>query len=467
MAEASLPLPHAEPAGRQDSLRKTVFLLALPAVGEQVLNTLVGIVDHFLVGHLSPEASVLLGYDRATALASVGLANMLVWLTMTLFMAVSVGATAVVARRIGERDDEAAGHALQQGLFLAVVVAIIGSLLCWFGGEAAMRLLGATPEVAATGNGFLRIITLSFLPAALMFATTAALRGAGDTRTPLYVMAVVNVINMALAWLLVNGQFGLPTLGVEGTAIGASVGRTVGAALLLAFLFRGKLRLKLPAGWRLDRAVLMRIVRIGMPTAGEQFIFQSAILLMTGFITALGTAAYAAHTVTINIESLSFLPGFGFAVAATALVGQSLGANDPERAEAASWEALKQGSVMMVAIGLPMALWPATITGWIAPDPAVIEQATWPLRLAGAGQIFLAFSFILIGALRGAGDTTWPLWMRVFSTWIVRVPLALLLLRVTDWGLFALWLAMFTDFAVQGLLAFWRFRSGKWKAIKV
>ncbi len=468
MADSKLLfLSNLKRVGNDWELRRAVFLLAIPSVGEQVLNTAVGLTDQFLVGHLDPTVAVAMGYDRATALASVGLANMLVWITTTLFMAVAVGATAIVARRIGEGRVEDANVALVQGLLLSLLVGVLGTLIAFFGGEGVLRLLGASETVTQIGAGYLRIVSLSFVPAALMFAGTAALRGAGDTRSPLYLMAVVNFVNILLSWLLVNGSWGFPALGVNGSAIGTAISRTLAGVLLMGLFMLGRMRLKVSGGWQPHRETIQKIIKIGLPSAGEQFIFQSAILVMAAFLTTLGTAAYAAHTVAVNIESVSFLPGFGFAIAATAMVGQALGAGDPELAERATWEALLQGGLMMTVMGLIMAAWPATIISWIAPDPAVIEQAVGPLRLAGLGQPLLAMAFILVGALRGAGDTTWPLGMRVVSTWIVRVPLMVALLAWTEWGLFAIWLAMFADFAMQGALSFARFRGGRWKHIQV
>lgn len=447
-------------------LRKLVFWLALPAVGEQVLNTLVGLTDQYLVGHLDPAVGLALGYDRATAIASVGLAGLVVWIVTTLFMSVAAGATTVVARRIGEGRPDGANLALQQAILIALVVGALGTGIAFIG-EPMLRFLGAAPEVVQAGAGYLRIISWASIPTALTFAGTAALRGAGDTRSPLWIMLIVNAVNILGAWLLVNGNWGFPALGVEGSAIGTAIARTVGGVLTFVLLSSGMMRLRLPSKWAINPTVMQRITQIGLPSAGEQFVFQGAVIIMSGLIAQIGTAAYAAHSVTINIESVSFLPGFGFAVAATALVGQSLGAKDPELAYRATFEALLQGGIMMSVLGLIMALFPEPLIALIAPDPEVIHYATNTLRLAGLAQPFLAMSFIFIGALRGAGDATWPLWMRVVTTWIVRVPLMFLLLTITDWGLTAIWIAMVTDFVVQAFLALRRFQEGKWRRIKV
>src|SRR5262245_28361414 len=227
------------------SLRRTVLLLALPAVGEQVLNTLVGLADTFLVGHLNERAAAQVGYDSATALAGVGLANQMVWLITVLFMSVSVGSTALISRARGASDAEAANRTLRQSMIIGLVMGIVATILGSALAAPFMRLLGAGPDVLPHSVTFLHITALTFAPAALLFIGTAALRGMGDTRTPLYVMLGVNAINIALSWLLVNGNLGAPTLGVAGSAIGAAVARGGGGLVLIGLLLRGRSGMKL------------------------------------------------------------------------------------------------------------------------------------------------------------------------------------------------------------------------------
>ncbi len=454
----------ATPSGWE--LRKIVFWLALPAVGEQVLNTLVGLSDQYLVGHLNLALTAQLGYDRATAIAAVGLAGTIIWIITTLFMAVSVGGTAIVARRIGEGQPLRANLATQQTVLIALVCGVIG-MVAGVIGEPILRVLGADESVVQAGAAYLRIVSWASIPTAITFAGTAALRGAGDTRTPLFIMLIVNALNIALSWMLVNGSGGLPAMGVEGSALGTAIARTVGGLLTFGLLFGGRMRLQFTKNWKPNLTVMQRITRIGLPSAAEQFVFQGAVLIMAGLIAKLGTAAYAAHTVTVNVESVSFLPGIGFAVAATTLVGQSLGSRNPELAERATYEALLQNAVVMSILGLIMALFPESLIALIAPDPAVIEQAAGPLRLAGLAQPALAISYIFIGSLRGAGDTTWPLGMRIVTTWLIRLPIMFLLLRFTDWGLTAIWLAMIIDFFIQAFLTYQRFQKGVWKRIRI
>jgi MATE family multidrug resistance protein len=448
------------------SLRRSVLLLALPAVGEQVLNTLVGLADTFLVGHLNERAAAQVGYDSATALAGVGLANQMVWLITVLFMSVSVGSTALIARARGANDQQAANRTLRQSMIIGLAMGVVATVLGVVLAAPFMQLLGAGPDVLPRSVTFLHIAALTFAPAALLFIGTAALRGAGDTRTPLYVMLGVNAINIALSWLLVNGNLGAPTLGVAGSAIGAATARGGGGLVLVGLLLRGRSGLKLTLDLRPEWDVLRRIVRIGLPSAGEQLVFQGGLLIFVRSITSLGTVAYAAHNVVLNIESLSFLPGMGYAIAATALVGQGLGAGRSEEAEASAYEALLQGGLMMTALGIVMVLFPHALISLFAEDPLVADTGANAMRIAGAFQPLLALNFIMSGGLRGAGDTRWPLFTKIISTWGVRLPLVTLLVWL-GLGLTGAWLAMGSDFLIQGLLAWWRFRKGAWKTLRV
>ncbi|HZG68638.1 MAG TPA: MATE family efflux transporter [Herpetosiphonaceae bacterium] len=449
----------------QIGMRGRVFRLAMPAVGEQFLNLLVGLVDTFLVGHLAAGTMSSLGYGSAQALAAVGLSSYVIWTATTLFIAVAVGATALIARASGAGDPVAANSALRQSLLLGALMGMLAlALITLFAGQV-MHLLGAPADVYPLGVGFLRITALSMPLAGILFIGNAALRGEGDTRTPLFVMFVVNGLNMLIAWLLVNGQFGLPALGVHGTAIGAAVGRSAGGLLVLVMLMRGRGLLRLDRLPRPEPNMLRRLIRIGLPSGGEQLAFQGALVLFARLVTGLGTVAFAAHNTVITIESISFLPGAGFAAAATTLVGQGLGAHDPERARWSGYESFRQAGLFMAGMGLLFILVPHWFLSLLVDDPQVIAAGVTPLRTVGIIQPLLAASFVFSGALRGAGDTRFPLWIKLISPWLLRLPLAFLLIPL--FGLTGAWIALSSDLALQGVLAWWRFRGGSWRQIRV
>lgn len=447
--------------------RRRVFTLALPAVGEQLLNTLVGLADVYLVGNMSVAAVAVVGYSSATALTAAGLGNQFTWVMMVLFMAVGIGATALTSRAVGARDSALLARIVRQTIVLAAAVGLLATALGLLLAEPFLALIAAPAETRAISAAYIRLNAAGFLPAALLLAGTALLRGSGDTRTPLLVMLGVNAVNILVSWLLINGRLGLPALGVEGAAIGSAVARGLGGLALVALLLRGHSGLRLTVDARPDRETMGRLLRVGLPTAGEQFIFQAALLIFVRFVTGLGTAAYAAHNVTITIESLSFLPGMGYAAATSALVGQALGARRPRDAERYAYEALLQGGLMMTVLGATMVAFPAQLVGLFIADPAVVEMAVPILRAAGMVQPALAVSFITLGALRGAGDTRWPLFSRLLTTWGVRLPLTFLVVGWLGMGLNGVWLAMCTDFTLQAILALWRFSAGRWQRIEV
>ncbi|NJP06412.1 MAG: MATE family efflux transporter [Chloroflexaceae bacterium] len=467
MGWATMAASASSPLDSGPALRQYVRALALPAVGEQLLNTAVGLADVYMVGNLSQQAAAQLGYSSAVALTSTGLGNQMSWVLNILFMSVAIGSTALIARTTGAGNLADRQQYLRQSMIIGLVIGLLATLLVWFLGYFFLLAIGAAPDVLIIGETYMRIIALTLIPTALLFVGMACFRGAGDTRTPLYVMLGVNGINILITWLLVDGQFGLPPMGVNGAAIGTMIARGGGGCVIIALLLYGRSGLQLLPDLRPDFSIIRRILHIGLPTAGEQAVFHGALLLFTGLITGLGTVAYAAHFAVINIESLSFLPGLGYAAAAGALVGQALGAQSPQRARALAYEAVWQGGTMMVITGLVMFFFPGPLIAIFTNDPAVIAAGTAPLQAAGLVQFALALSFILNGALRGAGDTRWPMYNRIIGTWCFRLPLALLFVHSLGMGLNGIWLAMCTDFTLQASLSLWRFESGRWQHIEV
>jgi putative MATE family efflux protein len=426
-------------------------------MGEQLLSMTVGLVDTYLVGHLG-----------AAPLAAVGLANQWIFAAITLFGAIATGATALIARFTGAKDEDLANEVLRQAILLGALIGVIATALGLGLAGSAVTLLGAEEEVVDLGASYLRVVASIFFFSTLMFIGNASLRGAGDTRTPLFVMLVVNVINIVVAWTAINGPLGLPQLGVVGSALGAATGRLVGGVLVIAILLKGRagIQLKL-VGWRPDLDLVRRILRVGLPTGLEQLLFRTGHMVFARILAELGTAAYAANQVAINGWALSFMPGFGFALAATTLVGQSLGAKDPEGAQQRGYTAYRLGAGLMGLVGLAFLLFPAQIVGFFTDDPQLIALGTLPLRMVGLIQPLLAATMIFAGGLRGAGDTRFPMLINGGAIWLVRLPLAYLFALVLGWGLPGAWAALILDMSLRGVLNFLRFRGGRWKTIKV
>jgi len=482
---STLSLTHALKTRLADERTHSVLNLALPAVGEQMLNMLVGLADTFMVGHLG-----------ASAVAAVGLSNQAVMLVTTFFAAVATGVTALVARHIGARENGSAEGILGQGYLLGAALGLLGTVLSLALAVPIMVALRAPADVVAPGANYLSIVSTTFLLAAWMFIGNAALRGAGDTRSPMLVMLAVNMVNIVVAYLFIYGPGPFPQLGVEGSALGAAAGRGVGGLLVTGLLLRGRafrtrsgsaaaeeqeaasaldsvgasaagvdrLRLR-PRLLRPDAVPLRRILNIGLPAGAEQLMMRLGMITYATTVAALGTAAFAAHQIALQAESLSYMPGFGFAVAATTLVGQGLGAGDPDRAKADTYQAYRLALVLMSFMGLVFFFFPEQIMSIFIDDPAVIRLGVWPLRLVAFSQPMLATMMVFAGALRGAGDTRATLGITAAGLWLVRVPLAFLLTPTL--GLVGAWIAMGVDLNLRGLGMWLRFRSGKWAMIKV
>jgi putative MATE family efflux protein len=439
------------------SIRGDVLRLALPATGEQLLAMMVGLVDTYLVGHLG-----------AAPLAAVGLATQWVFLTNTLFGSIATGSTALIARFIGAGEPGEANRVLHQSLLMGVLVGLLTTALGVSLARPLLTLLGAEPDVALMGGAYLRLVASCFLFSTITFLGNACLRGAGDTRTPMYVMAVVNVVNIVVAWTAINGPFGLPKLGVVGSALGAASGMAVGGMLVLVTLLHGRSRLRLyPSQLHYDAGLIRRILNIGLPTGLEQLLFRGGHMVFARILAEMGTVVYAANQVAINGWSLSFMPGFGFAVAATTLVGQGLGAGEPELAERRGMMAYSIGATIMTTISLAFLFFPEQIMSAFTSDPEVIALGIRPLQMVGLLQPISAASMIFSGALRGAGDTRYPMVVTGIGIWVLRLPLAYLMGLALGWGLLGAWAAMGLDMTLRGALNYRRFRGGRWKSIRV
>jgi putative MATE family efflux protein len=357
---------------------------------------------------------------------------------------------------------------VRQAVLVGLVIGLTATVLALQFAEPAVALMGAEPEALAQGVTYMRIASSIFALSALMFVGNACLRGAGDTRTTMMVMAVVNVLNIAVAWTAINGPFGLPKLGVAGSALGAAVGRTVGGLLVVGVLLKGRSGLKLDLrGWRPDFGLVKRVLRVGLPTGVERVAMRLGMMAFMRVIAGLGTVAVAAHAVALRAESLSFMPGFGFAVAGTTLVGQGLGAGDPERAERSGYLTYQMAACLMAVMGLIFILFPQPLVRLFTDDPAVVRMAVAPLRIVGFIQPLLAAAMVFPGNLRGAGDTRFPMVVTGASIWGIRVPAAILLGLALGVGLPGAWLGMASDLTVRGIAYFLRFRSGRWKLMKV
>jgi len=457
VAPSSTACAMAVPPESTAGLAGRVMTLAWPAVAEQTLNMTVGLVDTYLVGHLG-----------AAQLAALGLGTQVVAIISVLIAAVAVGGTALVARHVGAGEPEAANRIVQQSLIIAVLIGAACTVLGLAAAPVVMQAFGAAPDVVDYGALYLRVVSLTLILTATLFTGTAVLRGAGDTRRPLATMLVVNIINIVVAYSLINGVAGLPRLGVLGSALGAAVARGTGGLIVIFLLWNRHPLLRLKGRiWRWDRRQMGRILNVGLPSGAEQILLYVAQIAFAVLVARLGTAAYAAFQVSVNVSSLGFMPGYGFAVAATTLVGQYLGARQPRAAERSGYMAFWMAFIFMTVTTVVMWVFAEPIIRGFTSDEAVVALGTGALRIAVLGQPSLAAAMAFAGALRGAGDTRAVMTAMGSTIWFLRVPVGLLVILGLGWGVPGVYFAQAVDFTGRGLWLWLRFRGGKWKELEV
>jgi putative MATE family efflux protein len=429
-------------------MRRRVLGLAWPVIGENFLETLLGIIDTLLVAGLG-----------AAAIAGVGSGLQVMFLLIATLSALAVGSAVLVAQAVGAGDTARAGRLGRQSLIWSVIFSIPLAL----GGLALsgpiISVFGLEPEVARIGTQYLQVTMGTVVVLVGLFIGGGVLRGAGDSRTPMLVTAFANVVNVGLAYALIYGHFGLPALGAVGSAWATFVARGIALALLLWALWQGRngVRISGAGGWLPDFKVARQVLRIGVPAALEQVLVSAAFLALSVVVAHLGTEVLAAHRVTFNALSLSFLPGIGFGIAATALVGQSIGARRIQEGAAAARVATNWALLWMSAIAALLFVFAPQVLGMFTDDQAVVTAGAGGLRVVALAQPFWAVLFVQSGALRGSGNTSFPLLVSGLGIWAA-VGLAWLLIATVGGGLTSVWVAFLLVSPVMAALMWRRFR---------
>jgi len=449
------------------SRRRDIISFTWPIILTNLLMTLTVTVNMLMVGNLEGEHGV-------NAIAGVGLGSQVVFLSQAVMMAVSAGTIALIARYIGAGEKEKAERVLKQSVVLAMILSVPMILFGWFLAGSIVDAFGATPEVQALGEVYVKYVFLGSAFSFFEFIMGAGIRGAGDMKTPLYMALVTNAVNIGAGYVLIFGNFGAPAMGVKGAAIANVLGFIVAATVYAILVLRRKLVVNFPMKGRLfDASVIKKVMNIGVPAAAEQAILQVGFLFYTAIIVYFGTDALAGHQIGARIQGLAFMPGMGFALAATALVGQNLGACDPDAAEECGWESTKLSMLVMCGIGAVMFIFAEPMAGiFVSSDTAsgaeTIRFAALWIRLQALAMPAIGIHFTLSGALRGAGDTRWPLWVSALGMFAVRLPIALALgFAFGGIGVLGAWIAFVVEYNVRAAIIAWRFKVGAWKTIKV
>ncbi len=435
-------------------IRRAILKLALPALVEFGLMMLVQMIDMIQVGVLGPWA-----------IAATGLAAQPTMLIFSVFSALVVGTTALVARAAGAGDRDYACRVTRQSF---VIVLIMGAVITAVGIPASgsiIRLMGADVDTIAPGTIYMQIIMAGTIFTVGNMVLAASLRGAGDMVTPMISNMVANIVNLFGNWVLINGKLGFPRWEVAGAAVATSLSRMIAFLITLHAVYRRDkfIHISVHDSYRIEPNIIRDVLDIGIPAAVEQLIMRGGALLFARLIAGFGTIMFAAHQIAINIEGLGLVPVMAFQMATTTLVGQGLGAKKPELSEEATHQSTIISVCLMSLVGLIFFLFGKYAIEIFTRDAQVMSLGASALKILALSQPFTAVYFILAGALRGAGDTKYTMYISTIGVWGIRLVLGYLLADVLGMALIGAWIAVAADMLVRMLLAIKRFSGGQWK----
>ncbi len=432
---------------------RSTILLAIPMVLEMCMESIFAVADIKWVSYLG-----------ADAMATVGLTESLLTLLYAIAIGLSIGATATVARRIGEHNPEGAARAAVQaialGLIVAIVIALIGAPLA----PKLLSLMGASPSVIAHGSGFTRIMLAGNATIMMLFMINAIFRGAGDAAIAMRVLWLANAINIVLGPCFIFGLGPFPKLGILGAAVATNIGRGTGALYAFSRLVRKGGRVEIRHNhFRLEPAIMAKLVRLSATGTFQVFIGMASWIGLVRTISSFGTDVVAGYIVGIRVILFALLPSWGMSNAAATMVGQALGAKKPERAEQAVWKAGLYNMIFLGSIGLVFVLLARKIIGLFTTDPNVLPYGVDCLRIVAYGFLFYAWGMVITQSFNGAGDTWTPTIINLFVFWLWELPLAYVLAIVFGIGPRGVFLAIMIAFSTLAIVSALVFRRGKWK----
>ncbi len=435
------------------SLNRAILLLAIPMVLEMVLESLFAVVDVFWVGRLG-----------ADAVATVGLTESLLSLVFAVGLGLSLSTTAMVARRIGEKDPEGAAVAGVQAIAVGLAISVVVGVPCLFYAPQLLHLMGATPQIVDVGSSYARIALGGSGAIMMLFLNNAIFRGAGDAAIAMRLLWVSNIINLVLDPCLIFGWGPFPKLGVTGAALATFTGRSIGVLYQFYRLLRGTERIRILARQvRLNMAVLLRLVRVSLTGILQFAIAHTSWIGLVRIVSIFGSAALAGYTIAIRIVIFIILPSWGLSNAAATLVGQNLGAKRPDRAEASVWRTGFYNMLFLGAIGVVFLIFAEQVVRLFTNDPAVLPLAASCLRIISCGNIGYAYGMVMLQAFNGAGDTVTPTIVNFFGFWVLEIPLAYFLALRAGMRSSGAYIAIVVAECAIAAAGIVLFKRGKWK----
>lgn len=439
------------------NIDKAIILLSIPMILEMAMESLFAIVDAYFVSKISTEA-----------VAAVGITESCLMVVYSIAIGLSAAATAMVARRIGEKNKKAAAEATAQVMLLGVLFSLLIGIAGYCFSDDLLRLMSDDEALHKVGLPYILLLLTYNLPILMLWMLNGVFRGAGDAATAMRSLWIANGINIVLDPLLIFGVGPFPELGILGAAVATSIGRTVGVLYQIYRLTGPKGIIQLQAAFfKPIRAVLRRLLELAAGAAGQHLIASSSWVFMIFILGHISTPVVAGYTIAIRLIIFAVLPAWGMANAAATLVGQNLGAQQPERAEKSAWRTAHLNMFFMAFVSVVYYFGAPTFISFFDPNPAVVRSGTLALRIIAGGYFFYGYGMILTQALNGAGDTKTPTLLNIVCFWLVEMPLAYVLALYLGFGEDGVYWSILIAESILAVLAIWIFKKGKWKTVEV
>jgi putative MATE family efflux protein len=441
----------------QGNLLKNLLMLSWPLTVTTTLMSVGPTIDLIWVGKLGESA-----------VAAVGVAGVVVQLAMCLMMGLTMGMLALISRTIGEKDIPTAQRVAQQAFIVTGAYAIIMALIGQFLGEKILRIITSDPEIVRMGTVYLRIEFIGGATMVFRMMMDAIMQASGDSVNPMWIAVTYRLFHLVLCPFLIFGWWVFPELGVSGAAYTGVIAQGLGIILGIRVLVTGRTRLKLSfKNFQIDFGIIWRIIRVGLPSSVSDIQRNLSQFFLQIFLAPFGTAALAAHSIVQRIEMLMFVPTMSFGMGAGVLVGQNLGAKQPERAVKSAWLATGLVEAWVIVVSIVLFIWTEPVIRLFSNDPLLLTSGVEYIRIAIAGWIFMGFFFVIMSSLQSAGDTVPTMVISLVATWIITMPLAYFLSKYTSWGVYGIRWAMSISMALGALGNMVYFCTGRWKTRRV
>ena len=439
------------------SIRKAIFMLSIPMILEMMMESIFAIVDIAYVSQVS-----------VNAVATIGLTESVVTLVYAIAIGLSMAATAIVARRIGAKDVKGAQEAAVQAIALGVLVSILVGVFGFLYAEDILALMGAEPDLIAEGSGYTKLLLGGNITILLLFLINAIFRGAGDASVAMWALVLSNGLNIILDPIFIFGWGPIPEYGVMGAAIATNIGRGTAVLFQLAVLFFGWSRIQIGFKDMVIRfSVMLNLIKVSLGGIAQFLIGTSSWVFLMRMMSEFGSEVLAGYTIAIRVMLFTLMPSWGMSNAAATLVGQNLGAQQPDRAETSVWKTGKYNAYFMGAVSLIYLFFAYDIVGWFSTNPVVVENGGLCLQIIAVGYIFYAYGMVVTQAFNGAGDTGTPTKINLIAFWLFQLPFAYLMAITLNLGAMGVFVAITAAEVLLAIISMIWFKKGNWKKVSV